>query len=86
LIADGLADALAAFLSYEPGAQAGRQPARFQHHNLTLVQLQQRRWNTRGFSCAGRSFEHQIVGFPQMPHDLGNRRIHRQLHGAAASH
>jgi hypothetical protein len=34
--------------------------------------VEQRWWNACGFAGAGRRFEHQVNGIPQMAQDFGN--------------
>ena len=88
-IADPLADAFAQFVRQAQRRVAGRQPARFQHQQASLIAqpLQQRQRYTGGLPGAGGRLQHQHR--PLRSQGLGHRlqmAVDRQLAGGALRH
>ena len=70
LIADCLADGLAALGCDIARRQTRGQTARFQHQHLACGELEQCGRHARGLSRAGRRFQHEMVGGAQVVQDF----------------
>ena len=75
LVADRLAEALAAFESHPAGGQPRGDAARLQHEHFTEARIEQSRGNARRLARARRRFNHQIGAAAERSDDFGKQRI-----------